>query len=204
MLHRRRAVVGAVVVVLSSISVMGCGDGGDGKTTAAAPAKAPATTKAPASKVTATAPAPAAAPAERLTRAEYIKRADKVCLLSRGVSRRANEVVQKAFNSGSAAKAADAIDAYMPAFTAHQRDLKAIPKPKTKADDAQVLNGLIKVMDGQIQALSDESKALRQQDQQAMAQITKAQQQEVQFAEELGRQYGFKVCGRTPSAAAQS
>jgi hypothetical protein len=203
MLHRRRAVVGAVVVVLSSISVMGCGDGGDGEK-AAAPA--PVATKAPASEApaTAAAPAPAPAPAETLTRAQYIKRADKVCLLARGVSRRANEVVQKAFNSGSAAKAADAIDSYMPAFTAHQRDLKAIPHPKTKADDAQILKGLLKVMDGQIQALSDESKALRQQDQQAMAQITKAQQQEVQFAEELGRQFGFKVCGRTPSAAAQS
>lgn len=193
MLHRRRAVAGAVVVVLSSISVVGCGDGGD--------EKAAATVKAPAPTVQA--PATPAAPAKRLTRAEYIKRADQVCLRARGVSRRANEVVQKAFNSGSAAKAADAIDGYMPAFAAHQRDLKAIPKPKTAADDAQVLTGLLKVMDGQIQALSDESKALRQQDQQAMAQITQAQQQEVQFAEELGRQFGFKVCGRTPSAAAK-
>lgn len=51
-------------------------------------------------------------------------------------------------------------------------------------------------MDGQIQALVDESKALRQQDDAAMREITKAQQQEVQYAEELGRRYGFKACGR--------
>jgi hypothetical protein len=185
MLHRRRCAGGAAVVVLM-LAVAGCGGGGG-----AAKGEDVATAAAP--KVAA--PAKAVAPVKALTRAEYIKRADKVCLLARGVSRRANEVVQKAFNSGSAEKAAEAIDNYMPMFAAHQRELKALPRPKTK--DRQVLDGLLKVMDGQIQALADESTALRQQNSDAMAQVTKAQQEEVQFAEELGRQYGFRVCGRT-------
>jgi hypothetical protein len=188
MQHGRRARRGAVVVGLVVV-VAGCG-GGSAKEEQAS--KAPvATTKA------AAAPAPAvkAAPAKALTRAQYIRRADKVCLVSRGVSRRANEVVSKAFKSGSSTKAAQAIENYLPLFAAHQQRLKALPRPKTS--DRPILDGLIKVMDSQVQALSDESKALRQQDSAAMAQISKAQQEEVQFAEELGRQYGFKVCGRT-------
>lgn len=188
MLHGRRAVGGAVVALV--VVVAGCGGSAkeEGQATAAAkPAKPAAAT-------------PAKPAAKPLTRAQYIKRADEVCLLSRGVSRRANEVVAKAFKSGSAEQAAQAIDNYLPAFAAHQRDLKALPRPKSS--DRQILDGLIKVMDGQIQALADESKALRQQDSDAMAQISKAQQEEVSFAEELGRQYGFKVCGRSSAAAA--
>lgn len=130
-----------------------------------------------------------------LSRKAYIREADKVCLLARGVSRRANEVVQKAFGSGSATKAAEAIENYMPAFMSHQNALKALPRPS--GSDRKILDGLLKVMDGQIQALADESKALRQQDSNAMSQITQAQQQEIQFADDLGRQYGFKVCGRS-------
>jgi hypothetical protein len=198
MLHpRRRAQIGAAVAALS-IVVAGCGGGEDGKPVV----------KGEAAQVAAPAPAKSAAPATdapaaaKLSRAEYIERADKVCLLARGVSRRANEVVQKAFGSGSAAKAAEAIDNYVPLFAQHQRELKDLPRPA--GADRKVLDGLIKVMDGQIQALSDESKALRQQDQDAMAQITEAQQQEVQFAEELGRQYGFRVCGRTSGAGGAS
>jgi hypothetical protein len=200
MLHpRRRAQVGAAVAALS-IVVAGCGGGEDGKPVVkgeAAQVAAPA----PAKSATAT-DATAAPAAAKLSRAEYIERADKVCLLARGVSRRANEVVQKAFGSGSAAKAAEAIDDYVPLFAQHQRELKDLPRPA--GADRKVLDGLIKVMDGQIQALSDESKALRRQDQDAMAQITEAQQQEVQFAEELGRQYGFRVCGRTSGAGGAS
>jgi hypothetical protein len=183
MQHGRRARRGAVVVV-SVVVVAGCG-GGSAK-------EEQASVKAP---VVTTAAAPEVAPVKALSRTAYIKRADRVCLLSRGVSRRANEVVSKAFGSGSSSKAAQAIDNYLPLFAAHQQELKALPRPKTA--DHEVLDGLIKVMDGQVQALADESKALRRQDTAAMAQITKAQQEEVGFAEELGRQYGFRVCGRS-------
>jgi hypothetical protein len=194
MLHpRRRAHLGVAALATLAIAVAGCG-GDDGAPTsdAAAQAKAPAQTTTAAKATT-----PAAEPAATtgtLSRKEYIRQADKVCLLARGLSHRANEVVQKAFNSGSADKAAQAIDNYLPAFMAHQRDLKALPRPTS--GDRKILDGLLKVMDGQIQALADESKALRQQDSDAMAQIGEAQKQELQFAEELGRQYGFKVCGR--------
>jgi hypothetical protein len=179
-------------VALASIALLaaGCGGGSSGDDDPAAPiAKKPATAVA---TTATTAAKPAAAPP---TRAAYIRRADKVCLLARGVSRRANEVVTKAFNSGSATRAADAIDNYTPLYAQHLKAFKDIPRPTTK--DGPILDGLIKVMDGQIQALVDESKALRQQDNVAMQEITKAQQQEVQYAEELGRQYGFRVCGRT-------
>jgi hypothetical protein len=188
MLHGRRARSGASVALLVVV-VAGCGGGGSAKEEPAKVATV-AAAKAPAS-----APAPkAAAPAKLPTRAQYIKRADRVCLRARGLSRRANQVVAKAFGTGSAEQAAQAIDNYLPAFAAHQRALKALPRPKTA--DRPILDGLIKVMDGQIQALVDESQALRQQDSAAMAQITKAQRDEVSYAEELGRQYGFKVCGR--------
>jgi hypothetical protein len=193
--HPRRPHLGAAFAVLALLTA-GCGssssdDGGGGRPGAAP--KPAAAAPAPTS-TTAKAPAP--------SRAEYIRRADQVCLVARGVSRRANEVVQKAFGSGSSTRAAEAIDDYVPLFTRHQAKLKAIPQPADGAH-TQILTSLMKVMDGQIQALVDESKALRTQDADAMAQISEAQQQELQFAEELGRQYGFKVCGRTPTAAAQ-
>jgi hypothetical protein len=186
---RRRVHLGVAVLATLAVAVAGCGSD-DGAPAGDAAAKAPAKM---AAAVTTAEAAPAAA--KPLSRKAYIREADKVCLLARGVSRRANEVVQKAFGSGSATKAAEAIESYMPAFTSHQNALKALPRPG--GADRKVLDGLIKVMDGQIQALADESKALRQQDSDAMAQITQAQQQEVQFADDLGRQYGFKVCGRT-------
>jgi hypothetical protein len=195
MLHpRRRPHLGAALAVLVlALSAAGCGGGDD-------PARAPAPKAAAAAVDTTAAPAAPPAPAAKTTaapsRAQYIRRADQVCLLARGVSRRANEVVSKAFNSGAPARAADAIDSYMPLFTRHLQALKDLPRPAT-AKGKPVLEGLIKVMDGQVQALADESKALRQQDSAAMQEIAKAQQQEVQFAEDLGRQYGFKVCGRT-------
>jgi hypothetical protein len=189
MLHRPRRGLALVAFVIA-LSAAGCGSSSSGDDDpAAAKAAAPvATTAAPVAAEPATATAP--------TRAQYIRRADQVCLLARGVSRRANEVVTKAFNSGSPTRAADAIDGYMPLFNQHLKALKDLPRPEG-GKDQPILAGLIKVMDGQVQALVDESKALRQQDAAAMQQISKAQQQEVQFAEDLGRQYGFKVCGRT-------
>lgn len=188
---RRRAHLGVAALATLAIAVAGCGgdEASPGKgADAAKPAAMPAQTAA-------AKPAHAAASGTSVSRKAYIAQADRICLLSRGLSRRANEVVQKAFSSGSASKAALAIENYLPAFMSHQRDLKAIPRPQT--GDRKILDGLLKVMDGQIQALADESKALRQQDSDAMAQITKAQQEELGFAEQLGRQYGFKVCGRS-------
>jgi hypothetical protein len=190
--YPRRAHLGAACAVLA-LSIAGCGSSGDaggGVATAARPPAAKA--MAPAAPATAADEPSGPAP----SRAAYIRRADQVCLLARGVSRRANEVVQKAFGSGSASRAADAIDSYMPLFTQHLGELKALRRPKATRDQP-ILDGLIKVMDGQVQALADESKALRRQDSAAMTQIAQAQQQEVKFAEDLGRQYGFKVCGRS-------
>jgi hypothetical protein len=90
-------------------------------------------------------------------------------------------------------KAAEAIDNYTPLFTQHMNELKALRQPTA---DGAILSGLIKVMDSQVQALRDEATALRQQDDVTLQQISKAQQTELQFAEDLGKQYGFKVCGR--------
>ncbi|WP_445152428.1 hypothetical protein [Baekduia sp. Peel2402] len=191
---RRRVHLGVAALATLAIAVAGCGsDDGGAASAGDAVAKAPA--KAAAAVTTATAAAAPKSATKALSRKAYIREADKVCLLARGVSRRANEVVQKAFGSGSATKAAEAIESYMPAFMSHQNALKALPRPS--GSDRKILDGLIKVMDGQIQALADESKALRQQDSNAMSQITQAQQQEIQFADDLGRQYGFKVCGRS-------
>jgi hypothetical protein len=185
--YPRRCHLGAALAALALLTA-GCGSSSDDGAKPASTSAAKPAAAAPAAAPAATAAAP--------SRAGYIRRADRVCLLARGVSRRANEVVQKAFAAGHAGQAADAIDSYMPLFNQHLQQLKDLPRPKGTETDKPILDGLIKVMDGQVQALADESKALRQQDGTAMQQITKAQQQELQFAEDLGRQYGFKVCGR--------
>jgi hypothetical protein len=194
MLHVR-PFLGAVLTA-AAIAAAGCGSssGGDDDK-AAAPAKTTAAAKAaPAAPST-----PAAAPAAtgpRPSKATYVRRADKVCRAAREVARSANSVVGKAFQAGDAAKAADAIDNYTPLFAAQMTKLKALRQPRHAGTDEKVLAGLIKVMDGQVQALRDEATALRQQDNLALQDITKAQQQELQFAEQLGKQYGFRVCGR--------
>jgi hypothetical protein len=194
-----RPLLGAVLTA-AALAAAGCGssngDGDGGAAKASAPAST-ATAAVPAPAATTPGQAPAAvAPAQtgpRPTKAAYVRRADKVCRAARDVSHSANSVVQKVFQAGDTARAADAIDNYTPLFAEHMSTLKALRQPK---GDNKLLTGLIKVMDSQVQALRDEAVALRQQDDATLQQIGKAQQQELQFAEELGRRYGFKVCGR--------
>jgi len=189
-----RPLLGAVLTA-AALAAAGCGssgdDGGAAKTPAAKTAPAPAAA-APSTDTTAAAPAAATGP--RPTKASYVRHADSVCRAAREVSRSANAVVQKAFQAGDSGRAANAIDSYTPLFSEQMEKLKNLRQPK---GDTRLLTGLIKVMDGQVQALRDEAAALRQQDDGALQDIAKAQQQELQFAEELGRQYGFKVCGRS-------
>jgi hypothetical protein len=184
--HAARALLGAALTAAVLVSA-GCGSTTSSspapKTTAAKPAPAPTTTQAAA---TPTGPVP--------TKAAYVRRADKVCRQAHQVSRSANSVVQKAFAANDLNRAAEAIDNYTPMFAQRIAQLKALRRPAGKAD-AKLLSGLMKVMDGQIQALHDEASALRQQDNATLQQISKAQQTELQFADTLGRQYGFRVCG---------
>ncbi|HEY6757953.1 MAG TPA: hypothetical protein VI318_00620 [Baekduia sp.] len=185
-----RALLGAVLT-LAALAAAGCGSSStkDDKT----PVSTVTTTVAkPAAKAAAPAPAPTTA-GPRPTKATYVRRADEVCREARDVSRDANTVVQKAFAANDLNRAAEAIDNYTPLFAKHVDELKALRRP---ADSAKVLTGLMKVMDGQVQALRDEASALRQQDDATLQQISKAQQTELQFADQLGKAYGFKVCGR--------
>jgi hypothetical protein len=183
-----RPVLGALVA--AALLLGGCGSSGDdaAKPATAAAAAKPATVApaAPGTDAQPTGPVP--------TKAAYVRRADRVCLEARGVSRRANAAVQKAFAAQQPAAAADAIDRYMPVFTTHIKALKDLRPPK---GDQKVLAGLIKVMDAQVQGLAEESKALRNQDDALLQQLTAAQQQQLTFAETLAKQFGFKVCGRT-------
>jgi hypothetical protein len=179
-----RPLVGALVA--AALLTAGCGS--SSKDEPAKPAKAAAAAPA--------APSAAVEPAQTgpvPTRAVYVQRADRVCRQARGVSQRANELVQKAFASQDSAGAADAIDHYMPLFSQHVAELKALRQP---TGDQKILRGLIKVMDAQVQALIQESKALRDQDSVQLQQIGASQQQSLAFAEELAKQYGFRVCGR--------
>jgi hypothetical protein len=178
-----RPLLGALVV--AALLSAGCGSSSeDDPKPAAAAAQAPAP-GAPAAAPAPTGPVP--------TKAAYVRRADRVCREARGVSQRANTLVQKAFADHKSAAAADAIDQYMPLFAGHVAELKAMRPPK---GDTRVLKGLIKVMDAQVKALAEEAKALRDQDSVLLQQIGATQQQSLAFADQLGQQYGFKVCGR--------
>jgi hypothetical protein len=186
-----RPLLGAVLTA-AALAAAGCGSSGDDGDAAKAPAAKTTAAAAPSADTAAAAPAAATGP--RPTKASYVRQADSVCRAAREVSRSANTVVQKAFQAGDSGRAASAIDSYTPLFSEQMEKLKHLRQPK---GDTRLLTGLIKVMDGQVQALRDEASALRQQDDAALQDIAKAQQQELQFAEELGRQYGFKVCGRS-------
>ena len=188
MLPHARPLLGAVLA-LAATAAAGCGSSSStaGTTTAAAAPKAAAPKAA----------APAAAPAPSgpvLTKAAFVRRADKVCTQADAVSHSANAVLRQAFAANDRNRAATAIDTYTPLYAQHVAELKALRAP---ARDAKILTGLLKVMDRQVLALRAESIALRRQDDAALQNITKDQQQTLQFAEALGRRYGFKVCGRT-------
>jgi hypothetical protein len=173
MLHTR-PVLGALAA--AALLAAGCGSSGDAaqhtttSTTAAADAAGPAPTK-----------------------AAYVQRADGVCRKARVLSQRANVAVHKAFAAGRPTAAADAIDHYMPTFAKQVQTLKDLRQPE---GDAKVLAGLIKVMERQVIALAEESRALREHDDAVLKQVGAAQRQGLAFAEELGKGYGFRVCGR--------
>jgi hypothetical protein len=177
-----RPVLGALAA--AALLTAGCGSSGDAGKPATTTAAAAA---APAARATAKPEGPVP------TKAAYVRRADRVCREARGLSQRANAAVQQAFAAKQPAAAADAIDRYMPIFATHVQTLKDLRPPN---GDKKVLTGLIKVMDSQVTALAQESKALRDQDSALLQQVGAAQQQELAFAEELGKQYGFRVCGR--------
>jgi hypothetical protein len=166
-----RLLLGAVAA--TALVAVGCGS----SSTATKPTKPAAATSAK--------PAP--------SKAVFVRQADHVCREARTISRRANAAVTKAYAKHAATKAADAIDQYAPQFAAKIHDLEALPRPKR---DARVLNGLLKVMDAQVTALTATSKALRTQNATALKQVGAMQQQAIQYAEALGKSYGFKVCGR--------
>jgi len=178
-----RPVLGALIA--AALLAAGCGSS-SGKGDAA-----PTTV---AAKPAAVAPAATTQTGPIPTKATYVRQADRVCREARGLSRRANQAVTKAFAAKDPAGAADAIDRYLPIFATHVQSVKDLRRPR---GDQKVLSGLLKVMDGQVKALTAESKALRDGDDVQLQQIGAAQQQELTFAEELGKQYGFKVCGRT-------
>jgi hypothetical protein len=177
-----RPVLGALTA--AALLAAGCGSSSS-KGDAAPAATTPKSAAAAPAAATQTGPVP--------SKATFVRRADRVCTEARGVSRRANAAVQKAFAAKDPVAAADAIDRYLPIFLTHVQSMKDLRRPH---GEQKVLVGLLKVMDGQVKALTAESKALRDGDDAMLQQIGAAQQQEVAFAEELGKQYGFKVCGR--------
>jgi hypothetical protein len=192
--HAARALLGAALTA-AVLASAGCGSSSSSSTKKDDNSTTPAASATAAAKPVATPAAkPAATPQAKPTKAAYVRRADKVCRQVHDVSTSANAVVQKAFAANDLTRAADAIDNYTPMFAQRVAQLKALPRP-SGTTDAKLLAGLMKVMDGQVQALRDESAALRSQDNATLQQISKAQQTELQFADTLGRQYGFKVCG---------
>lgn len=172
-----RLVLGALSA--AALATAGCGSSSDGGSTAAAPAKTAAT---------------ASAPAAPVSKAAYVRRADALCLGARKIGLKANAAVTKAFAAQQGAKAAAAIDHFLPAYEAKVEKLKALDRP---TDDPRLLNALMKVMDGQVTTLKAESRALRENDTKMMKRISSAQAQALDFANTLAQGYGFRVCGRT-------
>jgi hypothetical protein len=171
-----RLLVGTLAA--SALLAAGCGSSGSTPTKNASPAAAkPATGSAK--------PAP--------SKAVYVREADGVCRKAMRISRRANAAVSKAYAQHAVGRAADVIDQYTPQYAAQITELESLARP---ARDAQVLKGLLKVMDAQVTALTATSKALRTHNTGALNQIGAMQRQALQYAEALGKRYGFKVCGR--------
>jgi hypothetical protein len=180
---QHRPLLGALAATALAVAVAACGGASHDATTPQAAAK-------PAAPVAAT---PAAPTGPAPTKAAYVTRADSVCRDARGISRRANAVVLKAYQANQAGAAADAIDHYVPVFAAKIAELHALRRPQ---GDAKVLNGLLRVMDAEVTSLSATSRALRADDGAQLQQLGKLQQRAQQYADALGKQYGFKVCGR--------
>jgi hypothetical protein len=174
-----RPLLGALAA--AALLVAGCGSSSDGSTpvpvakAAAAPAAAPEPTGPPP------------------THAAYTRRADRVCREARAISARANIAVQKADQAKQAGMAADAIERFSPLYAAKVKELEALPRP---AAQAKVLKSFLRVLDAQVTALASTATALRSSDQAALKQLAQFQTQTQEFADTLGKQYGFRICGR--------
>jgi hypothetical protein len=175
-----RPLLGALAA--AALLVAGCGSSGDDAKPAAAK---PATATPAAATPQPTGPRP--------TRAAYTRRADKLCRAARTISEQANTAVQQAFAAKQTVAAADAIDHYGPLFGAKVKELEALPRPATQG---KVLAAFMKVLDAQVTALASTSTALRSSDSAALKQLGQFEVQTKQYAETLGKQYGFTVCGR--------
>jgi hypothetical protein len=176
MTHGRSIILAAAAA--TALLTAGCGGGDDGGGKAAA-AK----------------PASAAAPAPKpLTKSQYLAKADALCRDARAIGTKANTAVRKAFAAKNAKAAADAIDKYGPSFAGKIVALHKLPQPK--GDEAE-LQQLLNLMDTQVKAFVLESTALRKGDQKRLSELAQAQRDAVSAADELGRQYGFQVCGRS-------
>jgi hypothetical protein len=172
------------VLAVAALLVAGCGSSGDDAKPAAAAAKA-ATPK--------PAAAMPAATAARPTRAAYTRSADKVCRAARRISVEANTAVQRAYAAKQSTAAADAIEHYGPLYAEKIKELQALPRPVARA---KVLTAFMKVLDAQVTALTGTATAMRTADSAALKQLSEFQVQTKQYAETLGKQYGFTVCGR--------
>jgi hypothetical protein len=184
MLLHARPLLGAVLAA-AALASAGCGSSSPSTADKKPASTAAARPAAPAAPDVAKGPAP--------TKAAFVRRADAVCRQAADVSRSANTVVRTAFAAKDVTKAADAIDNYTPLFAKHVDEFRALRRP---AHDTKLVAGLITVMDTQVRVLRAEVVALRQHDTATLSRVLQAQQQQLQFAEALGKNYGFKVCGR--------
>jgi hypothetical protein len=189
-----RPLLGALAA--AALLAAGCGSSSDDSKTA--PAKPTAAKKAAAAKAAAKAKADAANTVQpdagpTPTREAYTKQADQVCREARTISAKANAAVQKAYQAKASTQAADVIDHYGPLYAKKIVQLEKLPRPVA---NAKVLTAFLKVLDTQALALQATSRALRTSDSATLQQLTQLNTQNAQFAETLGKNYGFKVCGR--------
>jgi hypothetical protein len=177
-----RTLLGALAV--STLVATGCGSSSnDAASTKPAPAKPAAA--APAKPAVATGPAP--------TKAEYVRKADRICRTAAGISSRANAQVKKAYAAKQVAAAAAVVERYTPLYAAEVHKFEVLRQPKK---DTKLLGALVKLMKSQVTALNGTATALRQDDGKTLQQIISFQTQSREYAKTLATQYGFRVCGQ--------
>jgi hypothetical protein len=186
----KSAILVSLALVAAALPAAGCGSSSSSSDKAEA-AQA-VINAAAASQGAAQAAARVPASGATLTKAQYIRKADKLCRQMIKIDRGTFAAYSKAAKAGQAAVAAAILDRDTPAYVAWLGKWHALRQPK---QDQRILVEILGTIDNQAQVTGAQAAALRSTSLPALNQIAAARVEAKKRVHKIGRQYGFKACG---------
>jgi hypothetical protein len=129
----------------------------------------------------------------KLSKVQYIAKADKICDEMVKIRDKTEADYLRAAKAGQALVAAAILDRDTPLYSAWLGKFHGLRQPKNKK--SPVLGQLLALLDNQAQINGAQAAALRSNSLPALNQIAQARIDARKTTKKLGKSYGFKVCG---------